>query len=171
LSECYGLRRDKKSPVTGSHPSTLYGDPAVSSMSSAMGATYDVKPGVPVKQMSVSLTGTVKSLKLTAALVPTHLDVVESLLELWRVNLRIPNRSYQHRRRVSVQGSLRTVGLMNPTGLFPTAIRASLMPVIRDPTTGDEHDVPNTRPNTPSICRKGQRRALLQQRGPLTPIT
>lgn len=40
---------------------------------------------------------------------------------------------------------------MKPTGRFPLAILASFTKVIKEPTTGDEADVPNTRPNTPSI--------------------
>lgn len=39
---------------------------------------------------------------------------------------------------------------MNPTGPFPIAIRASLISVIMDATTGAEADVPKTRLSDPS---------------------
>ena len=41
-----------------------------------------------------------------------------------------------------------------PTGPFPAAMRASLMSVIIDPTTGEEHEVPNTRSNSPATAKQ-----------------
>ena len=48
------------------------------------------------------------------------------------------------------RGDERTTGLMNPTGLFPIAMRASLINVIMDATTGAEADVPKTKLSVPS---------------------
>ena len=48
----------------------------------------------------------------------------------------------------------RTVGFRKPTGPFPAAIRASLIRVIIDATTGAEADVPNVSRNSPFIAKK-----------------
>lgn len=40
---------------------------------------------------------------------------------------------------------------MNPTGPFPSAIRASLIIVNIEAVTGEEQEVPNTSANSPSI--------------------
>lgn len=47
-----------------------------------------------------------------------------------------------------------TAGLIKPTGRLPAAILASLTRVIKEPTTGDEADVPKTRLNSPSMPAK-----------------
>lgn len=39
-----------------------------------------------------------------------------------------------------------------PTGPLPAVMRASLMRVISEPTTGAEHDVPKTRSNSPATA-------------------
>ena len=49
------------------------------------------------------------------------------------------------------RGDERTTGLMNPTGPFPIAMRASLINVIMDATTGAEADVPKTKLSDPSM--------------------
>lgn len=43
-----------------------------------------------------------------------------------------------------IPGNAYKTGLMNPTGLFHSASRASLIKVIKEPTTGLEADVPKT---------------------------
>ena len=48
-------------------------------------------------------------------------------------------------------GNKSTMWLIKPTGPFPLAIRASLIKVIMEATTGADADVPNTRPRTPSM--------------------
>ena len=45
-----------------------------------------------------------------------------------------------------------TVGLINPTGGFPIAMRASLISVIMLPKTGDDAEVPYTSENAPSTA-------------------
>ena len=54
--------------------------------------------------------------------------------------------SEQHKHNVLVNAQMlcleHTNSLRNPTGPFPAVIRASLMRVIIDPTTGEEQEVP-----------------------------
>ena len=45
-----------------------------------------------------------------------------------------------------------TVGLINPTGGFPIAMRASLISVMMLPNTGDDAEVPYTSENSPSTA-------------------
>ncbi|KAG6845622.1 hypothetical protein H0H87_006675 [Tephrocybe sp. NHM501043] len=47
--------------------------------------------------------------------------------------------------------SIVTAGFMKPTGRFPLASLASLIKVIKEPTTGDEQEVPKTSSNAPSM--------------------
>ena len=67
-------------------------------------------------------------------------DIVEGVPEMWRIYLR------QIEFTAYLGGNLElklTVGLMNPTGPFPWASRASFTSVIIEPTTGVEAEVPN----------------------------
>ena len=105
--------------------------------------------------------------RLTASLVTPDSDIVEGVREFASVNLilegsavtrsescerpyRRIDKAYvinlvcRHRRR-DIEDS--------PTGPLPAAIRASLIKVIIDPTTGDDADVPKTSTNCPSIAK------------------
>jgi hypothetical protein len=82
----------------------------------------------------------------TAARVGSSGDIVKSAFERGRIDLR---REVSEDAIVRRRGE-RTVGLMNPMGLLPSASRASLIMVSMEPTTGADADVPNTSPNWPS---------------------
>jgi hypothetical protein len=81
-----------------------------------------------------------------AARVSSSGDIVKCALERGRIDLR---REVSEDAIVRRRGE-RTVGLMNPMGLLPSASRASLIMVSMEPTTGADADVPNTSPNWPS---------------------
>ena len=57
-----------------------------------------------------------------------------------------------------------TDGLRKPTGPFPAASRASLTRVTKDPTTGDDAEVPKTSPNFPSIPARPVKDGILYYR-------
>lgn len=104
----------------------------------------------------------------TATLVTSGGNVVEGVGERVRVKLRgnvssTPRNpmemdsltaGFMNPMDICLSTSLLTMtqGIHVPTGPLPAVIRASLMRVINEPTTGAEHEVPKTRSNSPATA-------------------
>lgn len=88
---------------------------------------------------------------LTSRIV-SHCHIVVHVGECGRIELEIENkfRGWCKMKRKKNEGGMRlTAGLMNPTVLFPAAIRASLTAAMMDAMMGAEADVPPELTNLP----------------------
>ena len=141
----------KSLPVTGSQPGTLNNESIAAFRPNSR--TYDVNPGVPVliyssqheKYCGSNWMATNHSLDCLQWWYRWMLLGIMESKSIGKYSINIC--------MVRSKGDQLTAGLMKPTGPLPMARRASLIAVMSEPTTGDEHDVPKTKANSPSIWR------------------